>query len=85
MLIKTKQHLILELDSEEYKSNPIYKDDFIIYRGDTYIVYEIDISLVFPNTVYVKLDLFKRAVNFHAIDMNDNLFKVMDYRRNCKK
>lgn len=85
MNIKEETRLILEFDLEEYKKYSFHKGDIIMYKGDTYIVYEITNLVNYPHTVYLKLELFKRAINYYLINKEDNLFKVADYVLNCLK
>lgn len=85
MNIIEETRLVLEFNLEEYKAYSFHKGDIIMYKGDTYIVYEINNLTNDPYTVYLKLELFKRAINYYLINKAGILFKVADYNINCKK
>ena len=85
MLIIEKSMVLLTFNKNEIDTavKSLHKSDIIMYRGDSYIIYEICKDE--DGTMYIKLELLRRASNFFCIDMNNNLFKVADYNFNCKK
>ena len=81
MKIIEKTIFILEFDlTEEKYVSSIHESDLIMCRGDTYTIIEIEQT---RNGYKIKIELFRRAINFYSIDMENNLYKVADYNLNC--